>query len=248
MKTTFQFINLGFAVLVFILMIVACFSFSYNVKMIQDVPFIVQTLSFDVGGVRNQACYYMGLRAMCFAVCGSVTAFYPADSTYRKCDQANSLSYADQVQSCKNAPAEQQSSVYCTAANACNTGGVVCMIFALLAIICAGFTLYFSHRRMAADCQSHKAYSVIWALSTFVCCLTCYLSMQACAENAIDTTSAYFDPSDQYANLNVAAAPGVAGIATIVGFIIFTYVFVLNLHMPALTVDAELTDPLFAEK
>jgi len=248
MKTTFQFVNLGFAFLVFILMIVVCFAFSYNVKMIQDVPFIVQQISFLAGGVQDQACYYMGLRGMCFAVCGSVTPFYPADSTYRNCQQANSISYAQQVDNCKNAPVEQQSSVYCTAANSCSTGGIVCFAFALLAILCAACTLYYSHLRMNGDSQKHKAYSVIWSLSTFVCCLACYISMQACAKNAMDATTAYFDPDNQYTNLMVTASPGIAGIATIVGFTIFTYVFVLNLHMPALTTDDELTDPLFSEK
>ena len=105
MKTTFQFINFGFSLLVFILMIVVCFAFSNNVKMIQDVPFIVQTITFQASGVQDAACYYMGLRGMCFAVCGAVTPFYPADSSYRTCNQQSSTSYSQQVSTCDDLPA-----------------------------------------------------------------------------------------------------------------------------------------------
>ncbi len=105
MKTTFQFINLGFSLFVCILMVVVCFSFSNNVKMIQDVPFIVQTISFEAGGVQEEACYYMGMRGMCFAVCGAVSAFYPVDSTYRDCNQQSSISYSQQVSACNELPA-----------------------------------------------------------------------------------------------------------------------------------------------
>jgi hypothetical protein len=104
MKTTFQFINVAFSLLICILMVVVCFAFSYNVKMIQDVPFIVQTISFEVGGVQDQACYYMGMRGVCFAVCGAVTVFYPADSTYRSCNQQSSISYSQQVSTCNEQP------------------------------------------------------------------------------------------------------------------------------------------------
>jgi len=119
------------------------------------------------------------------------------------------------------------------------------MIFALLAIACAGWSLYYTHLRMTADCQSFKAYSIIWSLSTFACCLTCYFSMQACARKTNDTTAALFNPNDQYTNLSVSTAPGVSGIMSIFGFTVFAYVFILNLHMPALTIDDDLTEPLY---
>jgi TRAP-type C4-dicarboxylate transport system permease small subunit len=120
----------------------------------------------------------------------------------------------------------------------------VCAIFALLAVVCAGRSLYYTHLRMTVDCQSYKAYSVIWSLSTFFCCLACYLSMQACAKNYNDATTAFFDPNEQYTNLSVSTAPGISGIMSIVGFTVFAYVFILNLHMPAATIDDDFTEPL----
>jgi hypothetical protein len=231
------------SIFVVAVMAVACFSFGYNVKMIQNVPFLLETMSFDGAGMNNQACYYLGLRAMCFAACGTVTQYNPDNSPYRECQQGSSISYADEVAVCDSSDLQTQEDVYCAAAYACNSGGQVAFAFIIIASISAAVTLYFCKNRMTADTRKDKIGSLVASLITFASSLIAYLSMHNCYKNFYDATVAY--QATVYTNLVVTMAPGVGGIMTIISFIMFAYVSLQNLHMPSETAsDVDLAEPL----
>lgn len=226
-------------------MIVACASYSANVKTVQNLSFMVVKTTISVSepiSYKSVQCSYIALQGLCTASCGSDQMVKngkaidtPSDDNSRKCETAGVNVAGVQTSSlmlyknyCKAFPTNTQST--CDLASKCQDGGNTTMAFAVIGCITALLSIVSFAWRMNADGICPKVTAFMLSGVTFIACTTAFGAFQSCAKG-------FYDEYEKYAknNSNVKNNyyPGIGGDMAVASFVFFIYVWLMSVFVPS---------------
>jgi hypothetical protein len=259
-KNSLNLFNLIMSLLAGIFMIVACASYSANVKTIQNLSFMVlkQTGTVTYNGKKGtqEYCTYIALQGICQVLCGDSMlpdgTTLPKDDPLRDCatgeiDTTATAAtgkkvylstvklYKPTIEALKcSTTTNPLVKVNCTELEQCQNGGNVTIGFAILGCIAALFSMVAFAWRMNSDGVCPKLISVALAISTFVACVVAFAAFQPCATSYYNTSLAaatLANASGQ--NVELSVRPGVGGAMAVTSFVFFIYVMLMSIFIPS---------------
>jgi hypothetical protein len=243
-KKTLNFVNLLLSVVAGILMIVACASYSANVKTIQSLSFMVLKSTYNVKtpslSYTTVTCEYIALQGTCRATCsGSAqtlvngkVADVPSDDKSRDCATAangkSSVSLYKENPACKTVTSANQA--ICDLYGKCRDGGNTTMVFAVIGCITALFSVVAFAWRMNSDGVCPKVTAFLLSGVTFIACTTAFGAFQPCAKGFYDQASVI---AKSYPDISLSVYPGIGGDMAVASFVFFIYVWLMSIFVPS---------------
>ena len=212
-------VNITLSVLACLFLMAACASYTTVMENIRNVPWFILKHT-EVYVMKEKQ--FIGLR-------GIVKVFYDAFENEKLNDTKETLwiEMFDQNQ-CATTPhglmsADQAHS--CKMSTNCNSAGKVVVAFVIIAWMCAAVSAVGSYLRMGGDGYMKKLVSVICSVAAVISCLIGFTGFGSCMQ--------WFTLESNRKTLDFRYFfPGAGGILSILAFIMFLAVVVINFIIP----------------